>query len=158
MVGGGYLISHTDKQGVILSTVSAPTSTAAASSKKAMLQGTYLCDAATGCLNPRTLVLLAGDEVKMTTNFDNGVEIVDEVGTWAMGTDGVLTIFLTGNTKEQYKIPRTFTSKYVSQNTLSGITFDSTLYRDLKNPVFLRQGEQTLDQTQPAELLPTPAE
>jgi hypothetical protein len=145
VVGGGYLIQNTDKQGVILASVSTPAGTSTVKNKITSLPGTYVCDVGSGCQNPRILTVYETGEVKMNTNFDNGVEILDEVGTWTMNQEGRLILLLTGTSQETYPDPRTLSVKYVSSTTLSGIGFDPSKYKDFKNPVFLKQGDPTED-------------
>lgn len=155
VIGGGYLIEHTDKQGVIRSTISATSGNSTTTTQGVSIAGVYLCDAATGCPNPRTLTLAEDGGLKMNTYIDNGVEVMDEVGSWAKGTDGTLTLFMTGAQSGVYKTPHALEIKYVSPSTLSGISYDPSQYKDVKNPVFLRQGDPTQSSVQDPSDVPT---
>ncbi len=141
LIGLGYFIKHTDNARVLESSLSTrPVITASSSSE--MLSGDYMCDTDSGCENPRVLTISPEGGATIETSYADGAEIVDELGTWRVGSGGKVFIILTGTTHELYPTPRVFSARYSSRTTLSGITFDTALYQDLKNPVFRRQDDQ----------------
>jgi hypothetical protein len=142
LIGGGYLIKHIDKENVIGASIATSINATTASSSATLLPGTYLCDMATGCESPRVLTLSESGEAKMNSSYENGVEIVDEFGTWTVNKGGGASVLLTSTANEVYPEPRVLTIKYVTNTTLAGITFDAAVYEDLKNPVFRKQQEE----------------
>jgi hypothetical protein len=144
LIGGGYLIKNMDNQNVIGQAATTTINSTTASSSSILLPGIYLCDIASGCQSPHILTLSENGETKMNSSYENGAEIVDEFGTWTTNEEGGASILLTSTANEVYPEPRVFTIKYVSNNSLSGITFDETAYPDLKNPVFRKQEPDAL--------------
>ena len=143
LLGVGYFVKHTDQAGVIDSSLSQSTNSVRALSQKEELPGVYVCDAGSGCESSRTLTVYPTGELKMTTSYEGGVETIDEVGTWSFSEkEGLLCVF-TGTTNDTYIAPHTLKSHHVSTSTLSDIIYDSSVYTDFKNPVFLKQQIQT---------------
>ena len=96
--GGGYLIKHTDKEGVIAQTVTAT------STEPSDYAGTYLCDTDSKCDNPRTLVLSSDGTLSLTTSFDQGVETNVETGTWKKEAKGI-TLTIINSSTTTYGVP-----------------------------------------------------
>lgn len=142
LVGVGYFIQHTDSQGVISHSIEVTASSSSATAKQNTAPGTYLCDSENGCTNPRTLSIYEDGTLKLSTSFDNGVEVLDEAGTWKIENEGMMTIRITETATNVYQNPRTLQVKYISGTTLSGLSYDESQFKDLKNPVFIRQGDQ----------------
>lgn len=140
IIGGGYLIKAMDTEGIITSQfVSAPSATStegATSTPERSLDGIYLCRPETGCPNPSLLTITEGGEVSMNTSYDNGVEVLQETGTWKNEKGGGASIIITGTDAGIYPTPRLLSIKYVSPTSLSGITYDTTIYKDWVRPVF----------------------
>lgn len=80
----------------------------------------------------------------MTTSYSEGVEILEETGTWKDEKGSGLKIFLTGTDSGLYPVPKSFFVKYVSSSSLSGIDFDSATYKDWIRPVFIKQEKNEL--------------
>lgn len=144
LIGGGYLIKHIDNQNVIGQSLTTKITSTTASSSSVFIPGTYLCDTTSGCESPHVLLLSENGEAKMNSSYENGAEIVDEFGTWTTDQEGGASILLTSTANEVYSEPHVFTIRYVSNSTLSGITFDPAVYSDLKNPVFRKQDADSL--------------
>jgi hypothetical protein len=141
LLGGGYLIKHMDSQGVIGSSIATPAALDATTTLE-MLSGTYICDVNSGCENPRVLTLSSDGTVNMNTSYENGVEVVNETGTWSIGINTRPAILLKGASGTLYPTPRLFNVRYASATSLSGITFDEKAYPDLKKPVFRKDQDQ----------------
>lgn len=141
LFGSGYLIKSMDDAGIISSELNLATSTAvnATSSSQMDMEGTYLCDTDTGCKSPSTLTISREGEVRMTTSYDNGVEVLQESGTWRTSKDGRVTIYITGTDSSVYPSPRVVSIKYASPSSLSGIMFDANAYKEWTIPVFRKQ-------------------
>lgn len=144
LFGAAYLIKNTDRTGILTSNiVQTSTATSTGTSTPARkLEGNYLCDSDSGCSNPSLLLINEAGEVSMNTSYDNGVEVLQESGTWKNEKDGGVTILLTGTDAGIYPVPHTLYVKYVSPFSLSGIVFDSTAYKDWIKPVFRKQEKQ----------------
>jgi hypothetical protein len=142
LFGGGYLIKHMDDQGVIGASIATQVE-ASATTTLVSLSGIYVCDNSSGCDNPRILSLSADGTVTMNASYENGAEVVNEVGTWSVGINNRPIILLTGTTAgEEYSTPRMLTVRYTSKNSLSGIAFDQKVYPDLIKPIFRREESQ----------------
>lgn len=139
ITGLAYYIKHTDTNGVVTGSFSATTTTITPSTSES-IPGTYLCDQTSGCENPRSLHVFANGEVKLSSSFDNGVELIEEFGTWT--TDqGTMQVVLTGTNAETYPTPRMIIIKTILEGKLSNLIFDSKFFTDWKNPHFLRNKE-----------------
>lgn len=140
-IGGAYLIQQTDKEGVLSSAIT-PTSSVvegATSTVQSNFDGIYVCDSDTGCLSPSTLVIEEEGYARMTTSYDNGVEVITESGTWIDKKEGRMTIYITGTDATTYPSPRVLSIKYASPTSLSGIIFDQSMYKEWTRPVFRKQ-------------------
>lgn len=146
LFGAGYLITTTDNAGILKTTITQTTDTAdiATSTLVARLEGYYLCDSESGCSSPSSLTITQDGEVRMTTSYSEGVEILEETGTWKDEKGSGLKIFLTGTDSGLYPVPKSFFVKYVSSSSLSGIDFDSATYKDWIRPVFIKQEKNEL--------------
>jgi hypothetical protein len=148
IAGLGYFIKQTDQAGVInttLSTTQSATSTGDASSAKTdslALVGIYVCDVDSKCPNPRTLVIYEDGGLRMTTSFDNGVEMLEETGTWLQGKEGDVTLLITGTNNELYADPHPLSLKQISSSTLIGTGSSDPEYGDWKDPIFRKQQKQ----------------
>ena len=140
--GAGYLIKSMDTEGVVISKLTqtpVASTTVVASSTKTDFEGTYSCDQDSGCLNPSSLTILEGGEVTMRTIYGDGVEILEERGTWKSERNGGITVLFTGTDVVTYPVPHSLFIRYVSSTTLSGITFDNKVYPEWTRPVFTKQ-------------------
>jgi hypothetical protein len=141
LFGAAYLVKKTDGAGVIISTQTASTTETVTALPQATLEGTYLCDTDSGCQNPSVLTLTGSGEASMATSYDNGVEVLQEIGTWKDEEEGGITVLLTGTGDEVYPTPRAFSIRYASSANLSGVSFDSSVQKGWTRPVFRRQTE-----------------
>ncbi len=141
LVGGGYLIKNVDSEGVVTTSLASPAEASSVLTLES-LSGTYICDSSSGCENPRILDLSADGSVHMNTTYENGVEVLNEDGTWSIGINNRPVILLKGSTQETYPAPRMLSVRYASKTSLSGVTFDQKVYTDLKNPVFRKPDSQ----------------
>ena len=145
VIGGGWLIQTMDTEGVLASkftqtkTINATSTTVATATPERNLQGRYLCDSDSGCPNPSLLTLTSEGEVSMSTTYDNGVEMLQERGTWKNEKRDAATVIITGTDADIYASPRILSIRYVSPSALSGITFDARIYKDWVRPVFRKQ-------------------
>jgi hypothetical protein len=148
IAGLGYFIKNTDQTGVINTTISTTQNTtskggATSTPVEALsLAGTYVCDVDSKCPNPRTLVIYEDGGLRMTTSFDNGVEVLEETGTWIQGEDGSVTLLITGTNNELYVDPLPLSLKQISSSTLVGTETTAPQYRDWKDPIFRKQQKQ----------------
>lgn len=149
LIGGGYLIKNIDNAGVLTKTLQTATSTdtaesadGATSTERIGVEGTYLCDVDSGCKDPVVLAIREGGEVSMTTTYAEGAEIQEELGTWKRGQDRSLVVLITGTANDTYPDPHSFSVRYVTSSSLSGLTFDASLFKDWTRPVFRRQENQ----------------
>lgn len=144
LFGAAYLIKNTDDAGILTPNVVSTSNTTDTGTSTPMrkLEGIYLCDSDSGCPNPSLLTMNEEGEVRMETTYDNGVEIVQESGTWKNEKDGSVTILITGTDVETYPVPRALSVKYVSSSSLSGLTFDPAVYKDWVRPVFRKQEKE----------------
>lgn len=149
IIGGGWLIKVMDTEGIISSQFTKPkilnttsTTTAdgsATSSPERNLEGRYLCDSTSGCPNPSFLIITEAGEISMTTSYESGAEMLQEIGTWKNEKNGGASIMITGTDSGIYPTLRLLSIKYVSPTSLSGITFDPSIYKDWVRPVFKKQ-------------------
>jgi hypothetical protein len=141
LFGSGYLIKSMDDTGIISSELNLATSTeaSATSTPEVSLEGVYLCDTDTGCKSPSTLTISGEGEARMITSYDNGVEVLQESGTWKTSKDGRVTIYITGTDSTVYPSPHVLSIKYASPSSLSGIMFDANAYKEWTIPVFRKQ-------------------
>lgn len=146
IIGGGWLIKAMDTEGVIssnLTTTQATSTTTkdenATSTPERNLEGRYVCDSSSGCPNPAVLTITKEGEISMTTSYESGAEMLQEVGTWKNEKDGGASIMITGTDSSIYPTPRLISVRYVSPTSLSGIVFDSRIYTDWVRPVFRKQ-------------------
>ncbi len=121
IVGVGYFVKHTDQAGVITSAVSVEVSTSTTQNTSAGIAGTYVCDVDSKCNDPRILILKDDGELRMTTSYASGVEILEEAGTWKIEPKGDITILLTGTNTEVYVTPHVLSLRKVSDTTLAGL-------------------------------------
>lgn len=137
LTGLAYYIKHTDQNGLVTGSFSTTTTTVIPATPES-LPGVYMCNSSSGCENPRVLKIMGNGEVTLSSSFNNGVELVEEFGTWDVNDSGTVQILLTGTNSETYTMPRTILIGTSTSDTLSQLTFDTTLYGDWKNPVFLK--------------------
>ena len=143
LIGGAYLVQQTDKEGILSSAIIQTSSIVpdATSTVQNNFDGTYVCDSDTGCLSPSTLVIEKDGYARMTTSYDNGVEVITESGTWIDKKEGRMTIYITGTDTTTYPSPRVLSIKYASPTSFSGIIFDQSAYKEWTRPVFRKQEE-----------------
>jgi hypothetical protein len=148
IAGLGYFIKHTDQSGVITTTLSSGSTTTSsgevfsAETITAGIDGTYLCDVDSKCSNPRTLVIHADGGLGMITSFDNGVEVLEETGTWMQGKDGNVELLITGTNDELYADPLSLSLKQISSSTMIGVGSPPSQYGDWKDTIFRKQHKQ----------------
>lgn len=148
IAGLGYFIKSTDQTGVITTTLFATstattgeaTSTAQLSSSR--IEGLYLCDIDSKCPDPRTLIIYEDGGLRMTTSFDNGVEVLEETGTWIQDKEGNITLLITGTNNELYVDPLPLSLKQISSSTLVGTGSSAPQYKDWKESIFRKQQKQ----------------
>lgn len=75
----------------------------------------------------------------MTTSFDNGVEILEEIGTWTADAKGNVSLIITGTNSEIYPTPYILSARLVSSSTLLGVKTEGNLYKDWVNPLFRKR-------------------
>lgn len=147
LFGVGYFIKSTDQTGIVTSNLTTQSHQASSSSSteaqgKPLLetiQGTYVCDTDSRCANPRILVIAENGELNMTTSFDNGVEILEEIGTWTADAKGNVSLIITGTNSEIYPTPYILSARLVSSSTLLGVKTEGNLYKDWVNPLFRKR-------------------
>lgn len=139
IIGVGYFVKHTDQAGVITSAVSVEVSTSTTQNTSAGIAGTYVCDVDSKCSDPRVLVLEESGELRMTTSYASGVEILEETGTWKIESKGDITIFLTGTNTEVYTTPQTLLLRKVSEVTLAGLPNASSEYKEWGTSLFRKE-------------------
>lgn len=136
--GVAYFIQHTDQAGVVTSNLSTNKDTTqsatSTTSTSEPVSGTYVCDSDSKCENPRVLTLSENGELRMVTTFDNGVEVLEELGSWTFG-QGMVTLIITGTPNELYAEPHTLHLKKMSSMTLVAAG-GTTTYKDWGNPAF----------------------
>lgn len=144
LFGAGYLIKNTDNAQILTSAFKTSTnpSDLATSTLASALDGIYVCDIDTGCQNPSLLYVKGGGEVKMTTSYENGAEMLQETGTWRDERNGGITVMLTGTDAETYPAPHAFFVRYASSASLSGLTFGKKSFEGWTIPVFRKQERQ----------------
>ncbi len=139
VVGVGYFVKHTDQTGVIPSAVSTPVSTSTPQSVTINVAGTYVCDVDSKCGDPRVLILKDDGELRMTTSYASGVEILEEAGTWKIEPKGDITILLTGTNIEVYATPHVLSLRKVSDMTLVGVESANPEYKEWGNYFFRKE-------------------
>lgn len=155
LFGAGYLIKNIDKEGVVTSTLTSTqtaatstgtssASTTSANAPDSAYLGTFICGPESGCASPSMLTVQENGEVSINTSYDNGVEMVQERGTWKSERGGGMTIVITGTDSELYAVPRTIFVKYATQKSLAGLSFDAKLHPDWLRPVFRKQEADSL--------------
>ena len=138
--GGGYLIKHTDTEGVITSSLS-QTHAATTDDTTATIPGSYQCDPLSGCDNPHTLTLTENGEAKLDTVYESGAEVGSESGTWKRDVGGKIVILFTSNVAGLYDVPHVMTIANVTKPTLAGINFSANMGEGMHKPIFARIGE-----------------
>ncbi len=53
-----------------------------------------------------------------------------------------MTLRITETATNIYQIPKVIGVKYISATTFSGLTYEEAQFKDIKNPVFVRQSDQ----------------
>ena len=139
IAGVGYFIEHTDQAGIITSAVSIPVSTSTPQEMTTSLAGTYVCDIDSKCSDPRILILEDDGELRMTTSYASGVEILEEVGTWLLEAKGDIVVLLTGTNTEVYVAPERLSLRKVSDITLAGLPSISPEYKDWGVSLFRKE-------------------
>ncbi len=139
LIGVGYFIGHTDQAGIITSVVSVPVSTSTAQSTPTNIAGTYVCDIDSKCSDPRILILEEDGELRMTTSYASGVEILEEVGTWLFEAKGDIVILLTGTNTEVYATPERLSLRRVSDVTLTGLPSANPEYKGWGTSLFRKE-------------------
>jgi hypothetical protein len=140
VTGLAYYIKSTDTQGVVTGSFSASTTTIVPATAES-IPGVYTCSESSGCENPRQLSLFGNGEAKLSASFENGVELIDEFGTWTLNQEGALQVLLTGTNAEVYATPRTILMQTLTDTALSKALFDQSFYADWKNPSFIKEKE-----------------
>ncbi len=139
LLGVGYFIGHTDQTGVINSAVSTPVSTSTTQTASTSVAGTYVCDIDSKCSDPRILILEEDGELRMTTSYTSGVEILEEVGTWLVEAKGDVLIFLTGTNTEVYATPERLSLRKLSDVTLAGLPSTNVEYKEWGTSLFRKE-------------------
>lgn len=117
------------------------------------IPGTYLCNTSSTCKNKYTLILKNDKtaELKRTTSLTaTNVEGDDEsnnentltsteVGTWDIGVQNLLVVTLIQQEDTIYAIPQKIVIKNVKAKTLSKISYTKAHYKDMNNPIFIKQ-------------------
>lgn len=141
VIGGGYLITNVDKEGVVSGalepTVIIATSTTQSNSTPTA-SGKYLCDPEHGCADPRSLVLTDDAKAELLTIYANGGETLDEHGSWSMDEKGEITIRIEGNAQSNTP-PSTIMLKLVSLRTI--ITIPGSTYKEWGQATFRKEVE-----------------
>lgn len=142
LVGCVYFIQNADSGKVVTGRFSTSGGTSAVQDSTPLvdtLPGNYVCNASSGCQNPRILSLFQNGEMKLSASFENGVELLEEFGTWNLGEDGSVQILIRGTNSESYGTPRSLFIGTIHNGTLSGVRYDTTFYPDWKNPEFRKE-------------------
>ncbi len=139
LVGGSYYIVQSDNQGVLSTSLTAPTQTESLPNMEE-IAGVYMCMNDAGCHRPYTLTLSEDGAARMEVSNDaSGVEVLQEWGIWSFKPGGLIALTLTGSADATYDPPHSFLIQSVSSQALSRYVFDETQYPDMVKPVFTRQ-------------------
>jgi hypothetical protein len=139
LFGGGYLIKKSDKAGVLGSSFASSSVTASSSAavpSSITFNGVYSCDGAK-CSDPRNLIVSEDGTVQLSTTYNNGVEVLNEIGTWTEDNEGKITIAITGTQSEAYDKPVTILLRQVTPFTL--VSVNGTSYKNWGAPTFRKQ-------------------
>ncbi len=135
--GGAYYISRSDSEGVLGQSISGnpikPTAEQIIS-----VSGVYTCGFSSGCKDDYTLTLNEDGSSQLAAIYEEGAETLAEQGDWVIGKRGYITLNLSGNQSGTYDVPRTILIRSVGTSTLSRIVYPTTLYQDMKNPIFIK--------------------
>jgi hypothetical protein len=120
------------------------------------IPGIYVCNTVSTCKNKYTLLLKSDKTVELTQNTEKvenetkdestetdtvekltGTNV--EKGNWDIGVQNMLVITLTEQGEEIYEVPQKIIVKNVRNTTLSKISYTKNNYKDMTNPIFIRQ-------------------
>lgn len=124
------------------------------------MPGVYTCHTAATCKNTYILVLKGDKTFELTkkittvvqeetnteseilaTNSNPNEEISNdtEKGNWDIGVQNMLILTITGKGLDNYDVPQKIVAKNVTQKTLSRISYTKNNYKDMTNPIFIKQ-------------------
>jgi hypothetical protein len=137
LFGGGYLIKKSDKEGVLQQSYSA-TKYASGSSTPSTItfKGLFTCEGSK-CQDPRNLVVSEDGTVQLSTTYNDGVEVLNELGTWTEDKDGNITLSITGTPSMAYDKPLVIALRQVTPFTL--VSISGTTYKNWGSPTFRKQ-------------------
>jgi hypothetical protein len=135
--GGGYLIKHSDNNGVLASAI-AQDETSYVGVATSTILGPYLCDSER-CPNPRELSLMDNDQAILTTTYSDGVETLKEVGSWKFTKADTIILTLLGTSQSTYDEPYMFSLKRITEKTLVPSDDIKATYKDLGAPIFRKE-------------------
>jgi hypothetical protein len=138
VAGLGYFINHADSQGIVIGSATKKSVTVIAIPPDD-IPGTYTCDSASGCENPKTLVIMAGGEATMRTTYENGAEIVEEMGSWTFVPEQGIQLAFTGTQAQVYQTPHALLIRKLESDRLGTMEFDHALFSGMENPYFTRR-------------------
>lgn len=122
--------------------------------------GVYTCHTTATCKNTYILILKEDRTFELTkkittvtpeetntaneimrTNNDQDEEIPNdtEKGNWDIGVQNMLILTITGKGLDNYDVPQKIVAKNVTQKTLSRISYTKNNYKDMTNPIFIKQ-------------------
>ena len=139
VIGGGFYIKKSDGEGVLKKAFSSsgPVDTFIMTSEN--VSGSYYCSVVSGCSEYYKLNITTGGTAEMVTSYEGGMENVVERGTWAFGEKGAIDVSLVESMGNYYDIPHLIKINTVSSSTFKNIIYDSKIYPDMKNPVFIKE-------------------
>lgn len=122
------------------------------------IPGTYICNTVSTCKNKYTLILKNDKTIELLrtlatktapnnneqvgTDTDPADSVPDsdtEKGDWNLDVQNILVINITGKGDKEYDVAQKIVVKNVRSKTLSKISYTKANYKDMSNPIFIKQ-------------------
>lgn len=138
VIGGGFYIKKSDGEGVLKKAFSSngPVDSFVATAEN--ISGSYYCDNSYGCTDSHKLTISSGGTCELVTSYEGGMENEVERGTWQFNQNGTISISLVESLAERYDIPHLLQINTVGSSTLKNLIYDTKIYPDMNNPIFVR--------------------
>ncbi len=128
------------------------------------IPGMYVCNNVSTCKNKYILLLKSDKTAELTrapkvssddttedvtsdnenqpaeeTSFTPEIDNNTETGNWNLDVQNMLVVTIVKQGQTDYTIPQKIVIKNVNTKTLSKISYTKTNYKDMNNPIFIRQ-------------------